>query len=91
MCFKQEVIFTLSGKLLKLVDKFTYLDSNILLTENNINMCLAKAWTAIDRLLIISKSDISNKIKQDFFQAVAVSVLLYRCTTLMLTDTREKN
>ena len=31
-------------------------------------MCQAKAWTAIDRLLIIWKSDLSDKIKRDFFQ-----------------------
>ena len=31
-----------------------------------------------------------DKIKQDFFQVVVVSILLYRCTTLMLTKQREK-
>ena len=46
--------------------------------------------TAIDRLLIIWKSDLSNKIKQDFFQAVAVSILLYGCTTWSLTKCMEK-
>ena len=51
---------------LKLVDKFTYLRSNVTSTENDINMPLAKAWTAIDRLW---ESDLSDKIKRSCFQA----------------------
>ena len=48
MCFKQEgASFILNCWPLKLVDKFTYLSSNIS-TQNNVNTCLAKAWTAID-------------------------------------------
>ena len=51
MYFKQkEATFTLRGKLLKLVDRFTYLGSNISSTESEINIRLAKAWKAIDRL-----------------------------------------
>ena len=34
-----------------------------------------KACTAIDRLSIIWKSDVSGKIKPEFFQAEAMSVL----------------
>ena len=41
-------------------------------------------------LLIIWKSNLSSKIKQDFFQAVAVSILLYGCTTWTLTKCMEK-
>ena len=54
-------------------------------TENDIDMRLAKAWTAIDMLSIVRKSDQSNKIKRKFFQAAVVSILLYRCTTQTLT------
>ena len=53
-------------------------------------MHLAKAWTAIDRLSIVWKSDLSDKIKQDFFQAVAVSLLLYGCTVWTLIKRMEK-
>ena len=60
MCFKWEAISTLSGWPLKLVDKFTYLSSNISSTESDINICLAKVWTTIDRLSIIWKSDLHN-------------------------------
>ena len=81
MCSKQEVISTLSSKPLKLVGQFTYLDSNILSTESDVNIHLAKVWTAIDRLSLKLKSDLSNKIKWNFFKAVAVSILLYEGTT----------
>ena len=43
------------------------------------NMYL-KVWTAIDRLSIIWKSGLSDKIKRSFFQAAAVSILLYGWT-----------
>ena len=48
-----------------------------------------KAWAAIERLLIIWKSDLSNKINKDFFQVVVVSVLLYACTIWILTKQRK--
>ena len=53
-------------------------------------MQLAKAWTAIDRLSNIWKSDLSDKIKRNFFQAVVVLVLLYGCTTWIVTKHIEK-
>ena len=50
MCFNQRGdISTLNGGPLKLVDKFTSLESSISSTENDINTQLAKAWTAIHR------------------------------------------
>ena len=56
---------------------------------NNVNIRLARAWNAIDRILIVWKADLSDKIKRDFFQAV-VSILLYRCTAWTLTKSIEK-
>ena len=44
----------------------------------------------IKRLLIIWKFNLSNQIKQDFFQAVTVSIILYRSTTWTLIKHREK-
>ena len=62
MCFNQiGDISTLNASSLKLVDKFTYLGSSVSSTETDINMRLAKAWTAIDRLSVIWKSDIFSK------------------------------
>ena len=65
---------------LKLIDNFTYHDSCVLSTESCVNMRLAKACITIDRLSIIWKPDLSDKIKRDFFHAAVVLILLYRCT-----------
>ena len=51
---------------------------------------LTKAWTAIDRLSIIWKSNLTDKIKRSFFLAVVVSILLYGCTTWTITKRLEK-
>ena len=53
-------------------------------------MRLTKAWTAIDRLSIIWKSDLTDKRKRSFFQAVVVLILLYGCTTWTLIKWPEK-
>ena len=91
MCYNQTGdISTLDGTSLKLVDKFTYLGSNVLSTEKDIDTRLTKAWTAIDRLSIIWKSDLTDKMKRSFFQAVVVSILLCGCTTWTLTKRLEK-
>ena len=60
-------ISTLNGSSLKLVDKFPYLGNSVSSTENDINTRLAKAWTAINRLSVIWKSDLTDKIKRTFF------------------------
>ena len=53
-------------------------------------MQLAKAWTAIDRLLVIWKSDLTDKIKCSFFQAAVTLILLYGCTKWTVTKHIEK-
>ena len=91
MCYNQTGnIATLDGASLKLVDKFTYLGSSVSSTEKDIDTRLTKAWTAIDRLSIIWKSDLTDKMKRSFFQAAVVSILLYGCTTWTLTKQLEK-
>ena len=91
MCFNQRSdISTLNSGPLKLVDKFTYLGSSVSSPANDINMQLAKAWTAIDRSSVISKSDRSDEIKHNFFQPSVVPILLYGCTTWMLTKRMEE-
>ena len=47
-----------------------------------------KAWTAIDKLSIIS--DLTDKMKRSSFQAAVLSILLYGCTTWTLTKRLEK-
>ena len=91
MCYNQTGnITTLDGTPLKLVDKFIYLGSSISSTEKDIDTWLTKAWTAIDRLSIIWKSDLTDKMKRSFFQAAVVLMLLYGCTTWTLTKWLEK-
>ena len=91
MCYNQTGnIAKLDGASLKLVDKFIYLGSSVSSTEKDIDTRLTKAWTAIDRLSIIWKSDLTDKMERSFFQAAVVSILLYGCTTWTLTKRLEK-
>ena len=91
MCYNQTGnITTLDGDSLKLVDKFTFLGSSVSSTEKDIDTGLTKAWTAIDRLSIIWKSNLTDKMKRSFFQAAVVSILLYGCTTWTLTKRLRK-
>ena len=91
MCYNQmDDISTLDRTPLKLVDKFTYLESSVSSTEKDIDMRLTKAWTAINRLSIIWKSDLTDKMKRSFFQAAVTSILLYGSTTRTLTKRLEK-
>ena len=91
MCYNQTGdISTLDRTSLKLVDKFTYRGSSVSSTKKDIDTRLTKVWTAIDRLSIIWKSDLTDKMKRSFFQAAVVSILLYGCTTWTLTKRLEK-
>ena len=56
----------------------------------HIDARLTKAWTAIDKLSIIWKSDLIDKMKRSSFQAEVVSIQLYGCNTWTLTKRLEK-
>ena len=91
MCYNHTCnISTLDGTSLKLVDEFTYVGSSVSSTEKDIDTRLTKAWAAIDRLSIIWKSNLTDKMKRSFFQAAVVSILLYGCTAWTLTKRLEK-
>ena len=91
MCFNQAGdISTLDKTSPKQVDEFTYRGCSVSSTEKDIDRRLTKAWTAIDKLSIIWKSDLTDKMKRSFFQAAVVSILLYGCTTWTLTKRLEK-
>ena len=75
---------------LKWVVQFIYIGTNISLTESNIYICKGKAWTAIDRLLTTRKFALSNEIKWEFFQVVAMSIFMYDCITWTLIKYLEK-
>ena len=79
-----------AGGHLKLVDKFTYLGYSISSNKNDVNTRQVKAWTAVDQQLVIWKSDLTDKIKRSSFQAAVVLIVLYGCTTMMLTKWMEK-
>ena len=67
ICFNQRGnISTLNGSSLKLIDKFTYLGTSVSSTE------IRHQHTAIDRLSVIWKSELTNKMKPSFFQAAVV-------------------
>ena len=83
-------ISTLNSCALKLVDKFTYLGSSVSSTGTDIDTWLAKAWTAIDRLSVVWNSDLTDKMKRNFFQAAVVLILLYGCTIRTLTKQMKK-
>ena len=69
MWFNQTgVISTLGGSSLKLVNKFTYLGSSVSSTEKDIDTRLTKARTAIDKLSVIWKSHLTEKMKRSFFK-----------------------
>ena len=87
---KKGDISTQNGSSLKLEDKFTYSGSSVLSTETDIDTRLTKAWTTINRLSVIRKSDLTDNMKHSFFQATVVSVLLYGCTTWTLTKHMDK-
>ena len=91
MCYNQTGdISTLDRTPLNLIDKFTYFGSSVSSTEKDIDTRLTKAWTAINMLSIIWKSDLTDKMKRSFFQAAVASILLYGCTTWTLTKQLEK-
>ena len=91
MCFNQLGDISIQSSCsLKLVDKFTYVGSSVSSTKTDIDMRLTKTWTAINRLSVIWKSDLTDKMKHSFFQAAIMLILLYGCTTWMLTKQLEK-
>ena len=89
MCLNQRGDISTLGSV-KLVDKFTYLGCSVSSTEKDIDTRLAKAWTSNDRLSVIWKSDLTDKMKRSFFQAAVLSILLCGCTTWTLTKRMEK-
>ena len=90
MCYNQDgAIEILNKTLLKKVDDFVYLGSNIASTEKDVLIRILKAWSALDRLRTIWKSTLPEQIKKGFFRAVVESVLLYGSSAWTLTKRLE--
>ena len=71
-------------------EKEAYKKLRSLSTESDVNICVSKAWSAIDRLSTMWKSNQSDKIKRKFFEVVAVLVILYGCIIWILTKQIQK-
>ena len=81
---------TLSGKQLKFENIFTYLSSNISSTESDLSRSLVIVLKATNRRLIIWKSYQYDKIKRNFFQTLAMSLLLNGCTLQVMKKCIDK-
>ena len=85
MCFNQtDDISTLNSSSLKLHRK------PCLVNRDRHRHVTSKGMDCYERLLVVWKSDLTNKMKHSFFQTVVVSILLYWCTTWKLTKSMEK-
>ena len=82
MYFKWGASSPRSSRPQKLNYKFTYNGINISFTESDINIPQVKVWTAIGKLSIIWKTDLSDKMKRNFFLSVTASILPYGCPTV---------
>ena len=78
MCFNQRGdISTQNASSLKLLDRFTSLGSSVSSNETDINTRLANAWTAIDRLSVIWKSELTDEIKRSFSSSGRVDTAVW--------------
>ena len=71
----------LNGRPLKVLDQLIYFGSKISSIENDVNTRIGKAWATIDKLSIGTKCFLFDRVKQEFFQVIAISELLYGCTS----------
>ena len=92
MAYNQDgQIKSVAGNNIKQVDNFVYLGSSIQTTEKDIQIRKAKAWSALNKLDVIWKSNMPSKLKRDFFKATVETVLLYGSTTWTLTKKQESS
>jgi len=66
------------------VQDFTYLGSNVVSTIRDLELRLMKAWSALNKLDKIWKSQLSTNLKRSFFRATVESVLIYGATSWSL-------
>ena len=90
MCFNQTGdISTQNGKLSKSSWQ-VHLPRKQCLINRDRHRHTTKTWTAINRLSVIGKSDLTDRRKRSFFQAAIVSILIYGYSAWMLTKRLEK-
>ena len=85
-----KTVKSIDGEVLKNVDNFIYLGSEIDSTDKEIKVRIAQSWAALDKLSSIWKSPLSTNLKRNFFRAMVESVLLYGSEAWPLTKKQEK-
>ena len=58
-----------NGNIIKQVENFKYLGSYIRSTENDIEIRIAKVWSALNSIHTIWKSTMCDNLKRSFFRA----------------------
>ena len=82
-------IKSLSGETLKHVKNFKYLGAHVPSSAYDHNIRKGLAWTAVNKLERIWKSNLSKSLKIKFFRACVESILLYNSETWTLTKALE--
>ena len=82
-------IKSLSGESIKRVNDFKYLGAYVPNSLHDFNIRKGLAWSAINKLDRIWKSDLNKSLKIRFFRACVESILLYNSETWTLTQTME--
>ena len=83
-------IKSLNGNEINKVNDFKYLGSYISSTEKDLDIRLAKSWSALNAMNKIWKSNLKDKLKRNLFRATVESVLVYGSTTWTMTKAMEK-
>ena len=81
---------SLNGEAIKNVLDFKYLGSYIASTDNDVSIRIDKAWDILNNLNKIWTSNLSIRLKRNFFRATFESVLVYGAITWTLTIALEK-
>ena len=80
---------TVSGESRESVESFTNLGSEISSTKKQMEIRIAKAWTALNKMDTFWKSVLSDNLRRSFFRATVESVLMYSASAWSLTISLE--
>ena len=83
------IITAQNGCDLKQVKDFNYLDSKVISLENDIQMRIGSAWSTLNKLTPIWRSNLDVSIKREFFKTTVESVLTYSLQAWTLTRSLE--
>ena len=83
------IITAQNGCDLKQVKDFNYLDSKVISSENDIQMRIGSAWSTLNKLTPIWRSNLDVSIKREFFKTTVESVLTYSLQAWTLTRSLE--